>query len=114
MSSFGDRVRQEREARGWSRHELAQRVSKAAGVACPDVTIAKIEDRSSKKSNWSSAIARAFGIDHDWLLSGTGQKIPLASIDKRLRRLKDADAVERLHRQINLLIDDEEKTSSRH
>lgn len=114
MSVFGDRVREERLAKGWSRQELADRVSKAAGIACPAVTIEKIEERSSRKSQWSIPIATALNVDHDWLLTGAGQKQPLASIDKRLRRLKDAEAVERLHRQISLLIEDEEKSSSRH
>lgn len=112
MSTFGDRVRAERESRGWSRHDLAARVSKAAGITCPDVTIAKIEDRSSKISQWSMSIAAALEVDHDWLLTGKGQKFVAASIDKQLKRLTP-DAFERLHRQISVLIEDEVK-SQRH
>ncbi|RWQ12376.1 hypothetical protein [Mesorhizobium sp.] len=93
------------------------RVSKAAGISCPDVTIAKIEDRASKKSQWSMSIAAALDIDHDWLLTGNGQKKTLASVDKRLKRLtrtKPAEDIERLHRQINALIDDEESSPKTH
>lgn len=111
MSSLGDRVREEREARGWSRHDLAVRVSKAAGVTCPDVTIAKIEDRASKISQWSMSIAAALDVDHDWLLTGKGQKQNLASVDKMLKRLKP-DSAERLRRQIKALIDDEENSQT--
>jgi transcriptional regulator with XRE-family HTH domain len=111
MSTFGDRVRAERLAQGLSYQELADRVSKAAGIKCPRVTIEKIEDRSSKMSQWSISIAAALNVDHDWLLTGKGQKKILTSIDKRLRRLTP-DASERLHRQINLLIDDEESSKT--
>ncbi|MER8540286.1 helix-turn-helix domain-containing protein [Mesorhizobium sp. M1334] len=112
MSTFGDRVRAERIAQGLSYQELADRVSIAAGVKCPRVTITKIEDRASEASKWSPAIAAALKVDHDWLLTGKGQKNIAASIDKRLKRLEriKPDAVERLHRQINVLIDDEESS----
>lgn len=96
-------------AQGLSYQELADRVSRATGVTCPRVTIEKIEDRSSEISKWSSGIAAALNVDHDWLLSGKGSKSVLASIDRRLKRLKP-EVVERLHRQISVLIDDEEKT----
>ncbi|MER8602829.1 helix-turn-helix domain-containing protein [Mesorhizobium sp. M0644] len=109
MANFGDRVREERVARGWSLQDLADRVSKAAGINCPRVTIDKIETRSSKKSEWSSAIAAAFNVDHDWLLTGKGQKeIAKTSIDKRLRGFR-SEVGERLRDQINALIDLEEK-----
>jgi len=111
MSTFGDRVRAERTAQGLSYQELADRVTKATGITCPRVTIEKIEDRSSEMSKWSTGIAAALKVDHDWLLTGKGQKQLLASIDKRLKRLKP-DAFERLHRQINVLIDDEESSQT--
>lgn len=85
MATFGDRVREERQAKGWSYQELADRVSKAAGVKVPRVTIEKIEDRSSRMSKWSSAIAAALGVDHDWLVNEIGTK---AGHELRLKRLK--------------------------
>ncbi|RUV65200.1 MAG: helix-turn-helix transcriptional regulator [Mesorhizobium sp.] len=111
MANFGDRVREERTARNWSLQELADRVTKAAGIECPRVTIEKIESRSSKKSEWSSAIAAAFNVDHDWLLTGKGQKeIAKVSIDKQLRGFRP-EVADRLKAQINALIDNEKQRS---
>lgn len=104
MSTMGDRVRDERAAKGWSLHDLADRVTKAAGVTCPRVTIEKIEDRSSTSSKWSLAIATALGVDHDWLLTGKGQRIVPPSIDRRLKLL-DPDISDGLREQFDALID---------
>lgn len=106
MTSMGDRVRAERTAKGWSYQDLAERVTKAAGVKCPRVTIEKIEDRSSTASKWSLSIAAALGVDHNWLLTGKGPKVTPPSIDKKLRLLPP-DIAEQLQDQFETLIDHE-------
>lgn len=60
-SRFGNRVRFEREQRGWSQSELAQRVSER-GVAMHPSTITKIEARDAEKP-------RSIRLDEAYVLS---------------------------------------------
>lgn len=114
MTSMGDRIREERNAKGWSYQDLADRVTKAAGIECKRVNIEKLESRSSKSSSWSLPISKALGVDHEWLLTGKGAKIVPPSVDKKLRLL-DPDDSERLRDYFETLIDHEieKKRSSR-
>lgn len=106
MAKFGDRVREERMARGWSYQELADRVTRATGITCPRVTIEKIEDRGAEKSKWSHGIASALNVDHEWLLTGKGNKKLERSIDRKLKLLPP-DISELLHDQFDVLIENE-------
>lgn len=109
---FGDRVKTLRETKDWSLQELADRVSAIARQKCPRVTIEKIETRSAEKSKWSSAIAEAFGVEHDWLVYGKGPQHAAPSIDRRLRMLPP-EVSEMLHQQFEVLIDNELKNRSK-
>jgi transcriptional regulator with XRE-family HTH domain len=91
-------------ARGWSQRELADRVSKAAGVNCPASSISLIENRDTENSRWSLAIAKVLNVDHEWLLTGRGNKEIGVSIDKKLRGFRGEER-ERLEESINALIE---------
>lgn len=112
MATFGDRVRDEREAKGWSYQELADRVSAVTREKCPRVTIEKMETRGATKSKWSSGLAEALGVEHDWLVYGKGPKRAASSIDRRLKMLPP-DVSEMLHQQFDVLIDNELEKRSR-
>lgn len=101
---MGDRVREEREARGWSLQELANRVSEVTREKCPRVAIEKIETRGTTKSKWSRGLAQALGVEHDWLLEGKGPKLVSHSIDRRLKMLPP-DLSETLQQQFEAMID---------
>lgn len=104
MGNLGERVKAEREARGWSQRELAARVSQAAGVKCPPSSISLMENRDNENSRWSLAIAKVLNVDHEWLLTGRGEKEISVSIDKKLRGFRGEER-ERLEDSINALID---------
>ena len=69
---FGVRVKHEREVRGWSQAELADRLT-AEGVKAYPTTIAKIETRSAERPrsirlDEATALARIFGASLDGLV----------------------------------------------
>ena len=61
---FGDRLRQFRENRGWSRRELAQR----AGIPQPTIGYLESGQRSGITVETARRIADAFGISLDRLV----------------------------------------------
>lgn len=66
MKTIGDRIRQAREARGWSAYELAMRVGYAHQSG-----ISNLENRATGSGgNKIAAIAEALGVPVDWLLNG--------------------------------------------
>ncbi|MDJ0015033.1 helix-turn-helix transcriptional regulator [Rhodococcus erythropolis] len=71
-SRFGNRVRFEREQRGWSQSELAQRVSDG-GISMHPSTITKIEARDAEKPrsirlDEAYALAQVFGTSLETML----------------------------------------------
>jgi transcriptional regulator with XRE-family HTH domain len=105
MATLGDRVREEREARGWSLQRLASETSKIAQEKCPRVTIEKIESRGSGYSKWGRPIALALGVNPHWLATGEGPKTLGRSIDRKLQLLPPADYDE-LYNQFDTLIEE--------
>jgi phage repressor protein C with HTH and peptisase S24 domain len=73
MSTLGDRVREERKAKGWSQAELARRVSKA-GYSITQGGIAQIERRGDTEPKSIVQLAQALGLSVNWLQSTRGDK----------------------------------------
>jgi transcriptional regulator with XRE-family HTH domain len=90
MATMGDRIEHERRERGWSQQQLVNRI-KAAGGKISQSGLDKLEKRSSSMSTQSMYIARALGVNHDWLLTGKGPKEELKSIDRKLELLPQDD-----------------------
>jgi transcriptional regulator with XRE-family HTH domain len=70
---FGQRVRAERESRGWTQADLAQRLA-GEGIHLHPSAIAKIEDRAARRPRMirldeARALATVFGISLDQMLS---------------------------------------------
>jgi len=73
MSTLGERVKGEREARGWSQAELARRVTKA-GYPITQGGIAQIERRGETAPKSIVQLAQALGVGVVWLQSNRGEK----------------------------------------
>lgn len=87
---MGERIEAERRARGWSQQQLVDKV-RAAGGSISQSGLDKLEKRGSNKSNASTHIARALGVNHDWLITGKGTREALRSIDQKLELLPQDD-----------------------
>lgn len=67
----GDRIRTEREARGWTQ----QRLAKEARIPnARQSFISAIEGNRQRHSKHYSAIIRALNLNEDWVLTGRGVK----------------------------------------
>ncbi len=73
MSTLGERVREERKAKGWSQAELARRVTNA-GYRMTQGGIAQIERRGETEPKSIVQLATALGISVHWLQSSRGDK----------------------------------------
>jgi phage repressor protein C with HTH and peptisase S24 domain len=73
MSTLGERVKAEREARGWSQAELARRVTRA-GYSITQGGIAQIERRGDTEPKSIVQLAQALGLSVHWLQSNRGDK----------------------------------------
>jgi len=69
MKVLGIRIKEEREARGLTQQQLSEQV---AGLEQP--VLQKIEKRKSRSSQYAPGIAKALGVNLEWLVSGTGSK----------------------------------------
>lgn len=71
--NFGARIKQQRLLREWSQQELATR----AGLPpeSGQQTVAAIEDRDSKRSQYAQQLCDALRIDIRWALSGEGEAV---------------------------------------
>lgn len=74
METLGDRVRAEREARGWSQAELAKRVVRAGFKSMSQPGIRKIESGDTKVPDCRNELAAALGVSLRWLQEGKGDK----------------------------------------
>jgi phage repressor protein C with HTH and peptisase S24 domain len=73
MSTLGERVKTEREARGWSQAELARRVTRA-GYTITQGGIAQIERRGNTEPKSIVQLAEALGLSVNWLQTNRGEK----------------------------------------
>ena len=73
MSTLGERVKGEREARGWSQAELARRVTRA-GYTISQGGIAQIERRGDTEPKSIVQLAEALGLSVNWLQTNRGEK----------------------------------------
>src|SRR5262245_58637974 len=83
MSTLGERVKAEREAKGWSQAELARRVTRA-GYSITQGGIAQIERRGDTEPKSIVQRARGLGTPVHWLQTNRGDKTagaPPAVID---------------------------------
>ena len=87
---MGERIEQERVRLGWSQQQLADRVRDAGGKITQS-GIDRLEKRGSSKSASSVYIAKALGVNHDWLTSGKGARDTLRSIDRKMELLSPDD-----------------------
>lgn len=73
MSTLGERLKSEREARGWSQNDVARRVSNA-GFRMTQGGIAQIERRGKTSPRSIVQLAQALGVSVHWLQSNRGDK----------------------------------------
>ena len=73
MSTLGERVKTERETRGWSQAELARRVTRA-GYSITQGGIAQIERRGDTEPKSIVQLAEALGLSVNWLQTNRGEK----------------------------------------
>lgn len=105
MTTLGERVKTEREAKGWSQAELARRVTRA-GYAITQGGIAQIERRGNTEPKSIVQLAQALGLSVTWLQTNRGEKtlrsgaveedVPLAIPELGRRRRQDAPASARV------------------
>src|SRR5262245_23163469 len=73
MSTLGERVKTERESKGWSQAELARRVTRA-GYSITQGGIAQIERRGDTEPKSIVQLAQALQLSVTWLQSNRGDK----------------------------------------
>lgn len=73
MTTIGERVKTERNAKGWSQMELARRVTRA-GYPITQGGIAQIERRGETEPKSIVQLAQALGVSVVWLQSDRGDK----------------------------------------
>jgi transcriptional regulator with XRE-family HTH domain len=102
-ASLGDRVRLVREERGLTYAQLSELVKKHGGAMTKSALV-HLEERSSRSSRSSRALALALGVNHDWLLTGKGPKETVRSLDSKLQLLPQDDFDE-LYDDFNAVIE---------
>jgi transcriptional regulator with XRE-family HTH domain len=70
VKTLGDRIKEEREGRGWSQQELAARAGVSQG------TIGNLEAGLRKSARNLLGIAAALEVRPEWLATGKGEKVP--------------------------------------
>jgi len=91
MSALGDRIKAEREKRGWSQAALASR----AGVS--QTTITDLERGASAATTKLIPIAKALKVNPNWLETGQGQREAVPQGDGHY---VVADSIEELAEQL--------------
>jgi phage repressor protein C with HTH and peptisase S24 domain len=86
MSTLGERVKEERRAKGWSQAELARRVTKA-GYSITQGGIAQIERRGDTEPKSIVQLAQALGLSVNWLQSTRGERTAGVIDDDQLSML---------------------------
>lgn len=81
MNTPGQRIKNERENKGWSQQRLASEIAKIKGEPISRAAVAKWEGGSSKtqKPDNFFAAAKALGLNPYWVLDGSGDKHLLPS-----------------------------------
>lgn len=72
--TLGERVKQEREAKGWSQAELARRVSAILRRPVSQVAVHHVESRGAVNPRFVVELAQALDVGLEWLRYGRGQK----------------------------------------
>lgn len=85
MDTLGDRVRSEREERGWTQEELAKRVTRA-GFKIGQAGIAQIERRGDSEPKCIVQLGMALSVTAKWLQDGKGAKAPKNSPEQAERQ----------------------------
>ncbi len=96
MSTLGERVKGERESRGWSQVELARRVT-LAGYRMTQGGIAQIERRGDTEPKSIVQLAQALGVSVTWLQTNRGDKLRKAEMEDDPVQLPMLEAVRRRH-----------------
>jgi transcriptional regulator with XRE-family HTH domain len=114
----GERLRQEREARGWIRRDLAARVSKYMDSQVHQQTILKLEAGTMKMSEkWLEAFGKAFGMaPADFLRPAqltSGDKDRDASIETTRAKANPSSQSPNVEAQQPVVDDDDIKTEVR-
>lgn len=84
MSSLSDRLRAERECKGWSQDDLAREAKIRQSF------IGALESKGQKTSGYLPEIAHALGVDAYWLKTGRGNKHGSGFFDEKQRLIIDA------------------------
>lgn len=69
IMALGNRVKQAREFRKLTQGDLAEK------IGWTQQALSTMENRDSKKSDYSSKISKALNVNMDWLMSGTGSML---------------------------------------
>jgi len=94
MSTLGERVKAERESRGWSQVELARRVTHA-GYRITQGGIAQIERRGETEPKSIVQLAQALGVSVTWLQTNRGDKMRKAVVEDVPADLGLAEPIQR-------------------
>jgi phage repressor protein C with HTH and peptisase S24 domain len=94
MSTLGERVKAERESRGWSQVELARRVTRA-GYSITQGGIAQIERRGETEPKSIVQLAHALGVSVLWLQTNRGDKMRKDVVDEDPEQLPLLESVKR-------------------
>lgn len=84
MKTLADRLKDERDALGWSQPELARR----SGVK--QSFIGALEAGNQKSSSWLPELAHALKVDAYWLKTGRGQRTGGVSLSSDEQTIIDA------------------------
>lgn len=74
MNDLAERLKRERERKGWSQVEFA----KNSGVK--QSFIGALEARNQENSSWLPELAHALGVDAYWLKTGKGERLGCRSL----------------------------------
>lgn len=84
MSALSDRLRAERERKGWSQDDLAREAKIRQSF------IGALESKGQKTSGYLPEIAHALGVDAYWLKTGKGNKHGAGCLDENQKLLLEA------------------------
>ncbi len=84
MTTLSERLKKEREAKGWSQDDLAREAKIRQSF------IGALEAKGQRTSGYLPEIAHALGVDAYWLKTGKGNKYGLSQLDETQQLLLDA------------------------
>lgn len=90
--NFGERVKAACTHAGFSQQELAERV----GMRQPSLNYLEDPKKNAQGSEFTVRIARACGVDVDWLSEGEGEMLPLVYSTRDTQIIEAMRAMEKL------------------